>query len=154
MPEHETQERLAKGAAVLARIHREEGTGPCGWTAECQCPTPGRWCAAKRRWLELATGIRDKVDGPFGLIDMMKISEVDAAGITVVIEMPEGRIEVGTHGQISWTHFLSLTANVEEARSLLRILNNFRGSVVNIGREEKGDGEKQERGVQDPVGCP
>jgi hypothetical protein len=101
---------------------------------------------AKQRWVTLAMEEKRQVgnSGPFGLIEVMKTPEIDAAGITCTVEMPEGRIDVGPQGQISWKHLQALTQNVEEAKSLFRVMANFRGSIIGITeKEEKPDGAAQ-----------
>jgi hypothetical protein len=123
---------------LLGEIWRAGAAGPCGWSLNCvdACGDHGaRWCRGKALWVDLAKSAgRELADGGHGLLESFLISEIEASGVNVSVDLPWGRIKVGPGGQISWGQ-LVLIAGTADAPGILRVLGTFAGKLEKIEHE-------------------
>lgn len=140
-----TAERLRNGAALLGKLWSAGERCASGWGLEmkgvedtdgtkeveswaCRCPERGKFCKAKIHWLKLALiELRDPLDGPFGLAEMMTPEEWDLTGRTRKVEVPGiGTIGLGgPNGLTGATDWAKLREAPECLESIVRLLKAF-----------------------------
>lgn len=135
--------RLMKGAMILGECWRAGVRCADGWRvmAEnggalalegfCRCPEKNRFCKARALWIELAiVDGRDVEAGDYGLAFMMKASEWDATGLTLMIKGFAGMEDfaIGPKGQISMGGLGKVCQAPESLQSVLALMRKFPGS--------------------------
>lgn len=119
-------ERLKKGAEYLAKLWRENKRCPLGWSTSCSCVAPTPFCKAKLKWLGLAKEDKRAVlpsNDPYGLIGMMKVSEVEATGMTIIIQVPAfGKVGFGPKGEFDVHTLLDAYNDPDGITSLLKLI--------------------------------
>jgi hypothetical protein len=144
-----TTERLAAGAKVLGSLWRRKdrckegwrvsaGEVDGSWHSECACSPQSKFCTAKLRWVMLAIGEgREPEEGPFGLIQMMTVGELDALGTPVNVEITGvGPFRVGTGGNAAARDLIDLSKDAESAKHVLGLMKAFPGSKMSFQKEE------------------
>lgn len=144
-----TTERLAAGAKVLGNLWRRKERCKEGWRVsseevdgilhpDCPCSPQTKFCVAKLQWTLLAIGAgREPSEGPFGLIEMMTVSELDLLGTPVNVEIGGvGAFRVGTGGNAAACDLIDLSKDAESAKHVLGIMKAFPGSKMSFQKEE------------------
>lgn len=99
--------RLAKGAAVLGRLWRENVRCLGQWSGICPCPAPNDFCLSKRKWLGLVRELHGgkyphELAGHEGflVLECMDAAAFEASGLTILKTVPGARspIRVGRNG--------------------------------------------------------
>jgi len=136
------KDRLLAGAKMLGELWGKGETCESGhWSLLCSCEKPTKFCRAKKLWADLAkqdvgNGRDWPCDeiteaGPFALVETMRLSEADAAGIQVAVMMRGGgRLAIGVGGQITFAEFAKQIKAPESAQGLFQVLTQFGGVVV------------------------
>lgn len=101
--------RLATGAGYLGGFWRDGIRCLGGWRMRCPCEKKNDFCQTKARWIELLLELHGEwpygVDpsSPFAVIEAMTLSQFDATGLTMLVEIPPARkpIRIGPRGT-SW----------------------------------------------------
>lgn len=126
--------RLLRGAGVLGKMWAEGFKCASGWSAGCSCNPPTRFCDSKKRyWDLLVEAGRETGDpkDPFALILAMRIAEVVATDLVLVVEFKAiGRVEVGRGGQLSWQDLVELSKRPEGGAGVLQVLAKFPSSTM------------------------
>ncbi len=129
------KQRLLNGARVLGALWNSGVRCQVKWHyCACEAPKRTKFCEAKKQWLNLA----EQADPPRTggdvstatyVLDRMTNAELDAAAITMKIEMPEvGVVSVGSKGEISFTALEKV--GPDALRAVMMILRKFPGAKV------------------------
>ncbi len=134
MSEAPIKQRLLNGARVLGSLWNSGIRCQVKWR-QCGCEAPKRtkFCEGKKQWDKLAGQADPKrlaiKDSPTYILDMMTNAELDAAAVTMKIDLPEvGVVAVGSKGEISFSA-LELVGP-EALKAVMMILRKFPGAKV------------------------
>lgn len=132
--------RLLKGAQKLAEFWRAglrcETTG---WRLqECECATKTTFCGAKGLWLALLFQDPDlpvrgepNAKSEFGLIDMMRLTELEATGFTVRTDAPKLKdVKIGPKGELSLGELLKMRDEPDMIPPILDFKAKFPGAQI------------------------
>lgn len=129
--------RLVNGARLLGNLFRRKAATPCGWSlcgSGIQCGHPDEWCRAKRLFIRLALESGRTLEaGEFGLAESFTLSEFEASGITLAVDVPEvGVIKVGGEkGGIPLRMLPEMKMDgIDGLKSVAMVLRAFPGSKV------------------------
>lgn len=135
--------RLLNGAKILGQLWRAGGRCEEGWACGCVRKT-SKLCLAKGQWFALAVvagRTAPEQDGPYGLIEMMTVSEFDATGLTIAAELAGiGTYKIGPRGVVRMTDILELVKDPAGIASVFRVIDKFPGSRVVKIEEPKKEG--------------
>jgi len=126
-------QRLYKGAEILGKFYRAGKRCMNGWAGICLDPDEAKsgFCRAKLQWLALAAGESDRdlsgVESEFGLVEAMKLSELDASGLTITLDTG---LKIGPTGSLSPADAGVLAMDPSTAKSIVKILETFPKSRV------------------------
>lgn len=127
----ETRQRLKNGAKVLGKMWLDGIRCPEGWkSVECGCNPKGKFCKAKKQWVDLALQDGRMIEeGDFDLILMMTAEEWDNTGLTLKVEIPDtGTIGIGPKGSIGMVELAKVSSDTMP--SILKVFKCFPGSRV------------------------
>jgi len=130
--EKSIKERLIDGAKILGGMWKESPEKDrCskGWSLYCDCDKD--FCTGKRLWKSIAKlegRDLENTDHPFGMIEVMKPSELDAARLTLTIQVGEDLIRVGINGQVPWKELQKID-DQSGLNSFMKVLAHFDASV-------------------------
>jgi hypothetical protein len=137
-------QRLLAGAKVLGTLWKKKVRCKEGWRIvwedghpDCPCVPQGNFCKAKLQWVMLAIEAgRDLSEGPFGLIETMTVSEVDALGIPVGAAIEGvGPFRIGIGGNAEAKYLAELAKDPESANHIFALMKAFPGSKMEFQKE-------------------
>lgn len=131
----DTKTRLLNGARLLGNLFRRKAATACGWSlcgSGVLCDHPDEWCKARRLWVRLALESGRSLEaGEFGLAESFTVSEFEASGITLVVDVPEvGTIRVGGAKGAIPIRSVTEMGGAEGLKSVVMVLRAFPGSKV------------------------
>lgn len=86
--------RLSRGAAVLGNLWRAGERCEAGWARLCACEAAGKFCAAKKLWIELLQEFAPPIllemtgEEEYFVILAMSPRDLFASGLRVLVEIP------------------------------------------------------------------
>jgi hypothetical protein len=138
-----SEDRLFKGAQYIGGLWAKgQRCESAGWMAGCSCDHPTEFCKAKALWVRLAGEVKREVDAqsPFGIIEAMSIAEIEAAGVTIMVQFPAGILDVGKKGAMQWSTLRSYMDKPRDLDSVILVLTKFSGSTVVQEADNAGKG--------------
>lgn len=79
---------------------------------------------------------REIEEGDFGLALMMTVSEWDATGLVMQVEIPgTGKFRIGKEAEGTMTELSNLSDNPESAKSVLLLLKSFPGAKMEFPKD-------------------
>lgn len=99
--------RLLRGARILGRLWQGGPRCADGWSRRCSCTPKTESCVAKLKWIEMVLDYGpDQLalaswtgDEPYFVIEAMTVSQFEATGLTVRVDIPgRGIIAIGPKG--------------------------------------------------------
>jgi hypothetical protein len=130
------KQRLLNGAKVLGGLWNSGIRCQVKWR-KCECAGEQRtkFCEGKKQWLDLARKADPPRvpggggDSPTLVLDLMTTAELDAATVTMKVDIPDvGEISVGSKGEISFTALQKV--GPDAIRAVVMILRKFPGAKV------------------------
>jgi hypothetical protein len=132
------EQRLVNGARIMGTFWRAGDRCISGWAIDCHEleSSRSRICKAKLQWVELALTVgREILDEKYGVVLAMTNDEFEAAGLTVVLEIPErGTLRLGPKGGMTARQYLDLAEHPDGLAAVMRVLGAFPGSKM-VGKE-------------------
>lgn len=146
--------RLLKGAQKLAEFWRAGlRCETSGWSLrECECEIKTTFCGAKGLWLSLLyqdPGLAERgepnAESEYGLIEMMRATELDVTGFTIATDAVKLKnVKIGPKGDLSLGEMLKMREEPDVIPPILDIKNAFPGAQIESVEDPEAIPETEE----------